>query len=72
MKQEEIVVRQFQMIPQKDQLLVLGEDEEQQTPASTTERWYSIDNDNYEVKPVRVTLLPNAISMFAVPITNGK
>lgn len=71
MKQEKIVARQFQMIPQNDQ--ELREEEQQQSPTQiTTERWYSIDNDNYEVKPVLVTLLPNAIRMFAIPITDGK
>ncbi|KAJ8937290.1 hypothetical protein NQ318_020340 [Aromia moschata] len=28
------------------------------------EAWFSIDNENYEVKPVRITLLPKAINMF--------
>ena len=71
MKQEKIVARQFQMIPQNDQ--ELREEEQQQSPTQiTTERWYSIDNDNYEVKPVLVTLLPNAIRMFAIPITDGE
>lgn len=31
------------------------------------EKWYSIDNDNYEVKPIRVTLLPQLIRVFASP-----
>ena len=29
------------------------------------EKWFSIDNDNYEVKPIQVTLLPEAIRVFA-------
>ncbi|XP_065577690.1 acylglycerol kinase, mitochondrial-like [Artemia franciscana] len=28
------------------------------------ERWYSIDNDNYEVKNIRVTLLPEKIRLY--------
>jgi len=28
------------------------------------ELWFSIDNENYEVKPIRVTLLPKIIKMF--------
>jgi hypothetical protein len=69
MQQERILARQFQMIPQNHHPLV---DEQQQSPATATERWYSIDGDNYEVKPVRVTLLQNAIRMFAIPISDGK
>ncbi|XP_050501063.1 acylglycerol kinase, mitochondrial [Diabrotica virgifera virgifera] len=28
------------------------------------EAWFSIDNENYEVKPIKVTLLPKIINMF--------
>ncbi|KXZ75829.1 hypothetical protein TcasGA2_TC031813 [Tribolium castaneum] len=28
------------------------------------EKWFSIDNENYELKPVRVTLLPKLINVF--------
>ncbi|ERL95569.1 acylglycerol kinase, mitochondrial [Dendroctonus ponderosae] len=28
------------------------------------EAWFSIDNENYEVKPIRVTLLPKVLNMF--------
>lgn len=30
----------------------------------TKELWFSIDKENFEVKPVRVTLLPKLINMF--------
>lgn len=26
--------------------------------------WFSIDNEEYEVKPIRVTLLPNILKMY--------
>lgn len=29
-----------------------------------TEKWFSIDKEHFEVKPVRITLLPKAIRMF--------
>uniref|UniRef100_A0A1B0CE40 Acylglycerol kinase, mitochondrial n=1 Tax=Lutzomyia longipalpis TaxID=7200 RepID=A0A1B0CE40_LUTLO len=29
------------------------------------EKYYSIDNEEYDVKPIRITLLPNAINMFS-------
>lgn len=28
------------------------------------EKWFSIDNENYEVKPIKITLLPKVINMF--------
>ncbi|CAH0561464.1 unnamed protein product [Brassicogethes aeneus] len=28
------------------------------------EYWFSIDNENYEVKPIKITLLPKVINMF--------
>ena len=34
-------------------------------PEPEIEKWYSIDNDNYEVKPIRATLLPDVVRMFS-------
>lgn len=31
---------------------------------SQKEEWFSIDNENYELKPIRVTLLPRLINVF--------
>lgn len=61
MNREKLLVQQFELIPQVQEK---AQDEgNKEEPA--VERWYSIDNDNYEVKPVRVTILPEAIKMFA-------
>ncbi len=59
---EKIVVQQFEMIPQVQEK---AQDESSNKEDPAVEKWYSIDNDNYEVKPVRVTILPQAIKMFA-------
>ena len=50
------------MIPQVQEK---AQDENSNKEDPAVEKWYSIDNDNYEVKPVRVTILPQAIKMFA-------
>lgn len=68
MDREKILVRQFEMIPKVEEK-VLEETEAKANPAD--EKWYSIDNDNYEVKPVRVTLLPDAVNVFAPPKWNS-
>lgn len=34
------------------------------SPKKGKESWFSIDNEYYEVKPIKVTLLPEAINMF--------
>lgn len=31
---------------------------------SEKEEWFSIDNEDYEVKPIRVTLLPKILKMY--------
>jgi hypothetical protein len=32
-----------------------------------TERWISIDNEDYEVKPIHATLLPKKVHVFYTP-----
>ena len=66
MNREKILVRQFEMIPKTEESSV-AENEQIEEPKSVEvkERWYSIDNDNYEVKPIRVTVLPDAIKVFS-------
>ncbi len=66
MNRETILVRQFEMIPKTEESSV-AEKEQIEEPKSVEvkERWYSIDNDNYEVKPIRVTVLPDAIKVFS-------
>ncbi|KAL3288709.1 hypothetical protein HHI36_003144 [Cryptolaemus montrouzieri] len=34
------------------------------TWSAEKEAWFSIDNDNFEVKPIKITLLPKFITMF--------
>lgn len=31
---------------------------------SQNEQWFSIDNENFELKPIKVTLLPKLINVF--------
>lgn len=62
MQREKILARQFEMIPKTESSQVVEGEK-----APTVERWYSIDNDNYEVKPIRVTLLPEAVKVFGAP-----
>ena len=69
MVREKILARQFEMIPASSDQSKYGKvvkegSEEEAAPPPAVDKWYSIDNDNYEVKPVRVTLLPDAIKMF--------
>ncbi|KAJ8911340.1 hypothetical protein NQ315_014184 [Exocentrus adspersus] len=33
-------------------------------PEQKTQSWFSIDNEYYEAKPIKVTLLPEAVNMF--------
>lgn len=64
MKRQVIQARQFEMIPKTEEPQSKeGESTEAASP-SVVEKWYSIDNDNYEVRPIRVTLLPQAIKVF--------
>ena len=45
-----------------------GEDKAQKEVKEQLQpRWYAIDNDSYEVKPIHVTLLPDAVRVFAPP-----
>lgn len=39
---------------------------EQRTKADGSEEYYSIDNEAFEVKPIRVTLLPEHVSIFTL------
>lgn len=39
---------------------------EQRTKADGSEEFYSIDNEAFEVKPIRVTLLPERVSIFTL------
>ena len=66
MNREKILVRQFEMIPKiEESTAAEKEKSEEQKGVEGEERWYSIDNDNYEVKPIRVTVLPDAIKVFS-------
>lgn len=40
-------------------------------PKTNKDAWFSIDNENYEVKPVNVTLLPRTIKFFCRKEING-
>ncbi|XP_057371062.1 acylglycerol kinase, mitochondrial-like [Daphnia carinata] len=62
---EKIPVRQFEMIPNTEERSAAESDKGEEEKATDVERWYSIDNDNYEVKPIRVTILPDAIKVFS-------
>ena len=83
MESEKILVREFELIPEKtispptaevekDTELTEKETEKTEKTEKETEivkepeieKWYSIDNDSYEVKSIRATLLPDAIKMF--------
>ena len=69
MQCEKILVQEFELIPEKTSSPP-KEEVEKETETKTvkepeSEKWYSIDNDNYEVKSVRATLLPDAIKMFS-------
>ena len=71
MKREKILVRQFEMIPKIEEIpstsLTMEEKGDgEKAPVVDNDKWYSIDNDNYEVKPIRVTILPEAIKVFGV------
>lgn len=63
MQRKTIAARQFEMIPTIEEKVSEGETDDG-AKTSDVEKWYSIDNDNYEVKPIRVTLLPQAIKVF--------
>lgn len=66
MNREKILVRQFEMIPKiEESSIAEKETTEEGKSVEVEERWYSIDNDNYEVKPIRVTVLPDAIKVFS-------
>ncbi|XP_046643063.1 acylglycerol kinase, mitochondrial-like [Daphnia pulicaria] len=66
MNREKILVRQFEMIPKiEESSIAEKEATEEGKSVEVEERWYSIDNDNYEVKPIRVTVLPDAIKVFS-------
>lgn len=70
MQHENILARQFEMIPKTEEQSVNIEGEKvDEEKSSAIERWYSIDNDNYEVKSIRVTLLPEAIKVFGASTT---
>lgn len=70
MQHENILARQFEMIPETPEQNVAVESEKvDEEKNSSVERWYSIDNDNYEVKSIRVTLLPETIKVFGAPTT---
>ena len=71
MKRDKILVRQFEMIPKIEEIpstsLTMEEKGDgEKAPVVDNDKWYSIDNDNYEVKPIRVTILPEAIKVFGV------
>ena len=72
MKREKILVRQFEMIPKIEEIPSTSVTMEEKggdgekAPVVDNDKWYSIDNDNYEVKPIRVTILPEAIKVFGV------
>lgn len=70
-KREKIMARQFEMVPKLEEIpatpVVEEKAEGEKIPDIVdNEKWYSIDNDNYEVKPIRVTILPEAIKVFGV------
>ncbi len=70
-KREKLMARQFEMIPKIEEIpatpAVEDKAEGEKAPNIVdNEKWYSIDNDNYEVKPIRVTILPEAIKVFGV------
>lgn len=65
MQREKIAVRQFEMIPKLEDKPTSG-DEKYENNNASTEKWYWIDGDNYEVKPIRVTVIPEAIKVFGV------
>lgn len=67
MEREKINVRQFEMIPKTDEKAPEVSEGDATAPPAAVEKWYSIDNDNYEVKPIHVTVLPESIKMFAPP-----
>lgn len=67
MHREKIAARQFEMVPKIEEIPKQEEGKtEGENKSSEVERWYSIDNDNYEVKPIRVTVLPEAIKVFGL------
>ena len=71
MKREKILVRQFEMIPKIEEIpstsvTMEEKGDGEKAPVVDNDKWYSIDNDNYEVKPIRVTILPEAIKVFGV------
>jgi len=65
---EKVLVREFELIPEKisppQKEEVENETETKTVKEPESEKWYSIDNDAYEVKSIRATLLPDAIKMF--------
>lgn len=48
---ESLHLRQIEIVPQIER-------------SETKESWYSIDKEDYEVRPIRVTIVPNAIKIF--------
>lgn len=41
-----------------------------QPKTDTPDQYYSIDNDNFEMKPIRISLLPNFIKVFCTKERN--
>lgn len=62
MQRDRVAVRQFEMVPVDE----ASKSDAEGKPDQSVDRWYWIDNDNYEVKPIRVTLVPEAIKVFGV------
>mgnify|MGYP005985931231 CR=1 FL=1 len=44
--------------------VIVARSVEIQPKAGKNEEWLSIDNENYELKPIKVTLLPKLIKVF--------
>lgn len=70
-----IPVRQLTLVPSKGETVADEKPEAQgqaqgetigaKLSVDTNEKWYSIDNDKYEVRPISITLLPDVIRVFA-------
>ena len=68
MQCEKILVQEYELIPEKmsSPLKEVGKKTETKTANELeSEKWYSIDNDNYEVKLFQATLLSDGIKMFS-------
>lgn len=65
MQREKIATRQFELRPKPDDKST-SQDETIESNNANTEKWFWIDGDNYEVKPIRVTIIPEAIKVFGV------